>query len=99
VPDGAGLIFASGLTPPDDGMLAYIPMHLHAAAERTVLQAWERKPPQVIVHWAEDQSFVFGYAGFGQDYGRELGQWISQRYEVAREFPGPTTVLVPRHRN
>ena len=32
VPDGAGLIFASGLTPMDDGMIAYIPMHLHGPA-------------------------------------------------------------------
>jgi hypothetical protein len=99
VPDGAGLIFASGLTPPDDGMIAYIPMHLHGpATERAVLQAWERKPPQVIVHWGEDQSFVFGYAGFGQDYGLELSRWISERYEVAREFAGPTVVLVARNR-
>jgi len=98
VPDGAGMIFASGLTPPDDGMIAYLPMHLHGpATERVVLQAWERKPPQVIVQWAEDQSSVFGYAGFGRDYGLELAHWISERYEVAREFPGRTAVLVPRH--
>ena len=99
VPDGAGLIFASGLTPPDDGMIAYIPMHLHGLdIERAVLQSWERNPPQVIVHWAEDQSFVFGYAGFGQDYGLELAHWMAERYEPARQFPGPTTVLVPRPR-
>jgi len=100
VPDGAGLIFAAGLTPPDDRMIAYIPMHLHdAAIERAVLNAWERKPPQVIVHWGKDQSDVFGYAGFGQDYGLELARWIFERYEVTKEFPGWTTVLVPRHRS
>ncbi|HZJ53293.1 MAG TPA: glycosyltransferase family 39 protein [Myxococcaceae bacterium] len=100
VPDGAGLIFASGLTPPDDGMIAYIPMHLHGPAiERAVLRAWERKPPQVIVSWNEDQSFVFGYAGFGQDYGLELAHWISERYEVATEFPGPTALLVRKRQD
>jgi|SoiMethySBSTD1v2_1073268.scaffolds.fasta_scaffold122342_2 4-amino-4-deoxy-L-arabinose transferase-like glycosyltransferase len=99
VPDGAGLIFAAGLTPPEDGMIAYIPMHLHGPeTEQAVLEAWERKPPQVIVHWGKDQSDVFGYAGFGRDYGVELGKWISQRYEVAKEFPGWTTLLVPRDR-
>jgi hypothetical protein len=99
VPDGAGLIFAAGLTPPEDGMIAYIPMHLHGVAtERAVLQAWERQPPQVVVHWQEDQSYVFGYEGFGKDYGLELARWISERYEVAKEFPGPTSVLVPRDR-
>jgi hypothetical protein len=91
-------MFAAGLRPPGDGMIAYIPMHLHGATmERAVLQAWERTPPRVIVHWEKDQSDVFGYAGFGQDYGVELGRWISEHYEVAREFPGPTVVLVPRH--
>jgi hypothetical protein len=60
-----------------------------------VLQAWERRPPQVIVHWDEDQRSVFGYAGFGKDYGLELGRWITERYELAREFPGSTVVLVP----
>ena len=97
VPDGAGLIFAAGLTPPHDGMIAYIPMHLHSGIEEEVLQAWKRTPPQIIIRWEEDQKSVFGYAGFGQDYGVELGRWISERYEVAREFPGPTVVLVPRH--
>jgi hypothetical protein len=99
VPDGGGLIFASGLTPPDDGMIAYLPMHFRPATERVVLQAWARKPPQVIVHWEEDQSSVFGYSGFGLDYGLELAQWISERYEVAKEFPGRTSVLVLRHRD
>lgn len=99
VPDGAGLIFAAGLTPPDDRMIAYIPMHLYGAAtERAVIRAWEEKPPQVVLHWKEDQSIVFGYAGFGKDYGLELARWISERYEVTKEFPGPTSVLVPRPR-
>lgn len=98
VPDGAGLIFAAGLTPPDDRMIAYIPMHLHGlSTERSVLEAWERRPPQIVVHWDEDQSSVFGFAGFGKDYGVELGRWISEHYQVAREFPGPTRVLVPRN--
>jgi hypothetical protein len=100
VPDGAGMIFAAGLTPPDDGMIAYIPMHLHdPATERAVLKAWERKPPQLIVHWGKDQSETFGYAGFGQDYGLELAHWIFEHYEVSKEFPGWTTVLVPRQRS
>jgi hypothetical protein len=100
IPEGAGIIFASGLTPPDDGMTAYIPMALHGPdAQRRILQSWERRPPQVIVYWSEDQSSVFGYAGFGQDYGLELAAWIAARYEVARRSPdGRAALLVPRHR-
>jgi hypothetical protein len=98
VPDGAGLVFASGLTPAEDGMIAYIPMHLQQPGiERAILRAWERRPPEVIVYWGEDQSPVFGYAGFGQDYGLELARWISERYEVASEsLRGRTALLVPR---
>jgi 4-amino-4-deoxy-L-arabinose transferase-like glycosyltransferase len=98
VPEGAGIVFAAGLTPPGDGMTAYIPMALHGPeAQRKILDAWKRKPPQVIVHWLVDQSSVFGYAGFGQDYGLELAAWISERYEVAQESPdGRATLLVPR---
>jgi hypothetical protein len=62
------------------------------------LQAWERRPPEFIVYWDEDQSSVFGYAGFGKDYGVELARWISERYEVAKEsLDGRATLLVPRH--
>jgi hypothetical protein len=99
IPDGAGLIFASGLTPPDDGMLAYIPMHLPTREiERRVLGAWKHHPPEVIIRWTEDQRSVFGYAGFGQDYGLELAGWISARYEVAKQSPhSGSSLLVPRH--
>jgi hypothetical protein len=99
VPEGAGIVFAAGLTPTTDGMTAYIPMHIHQpGTQRMILQAWERKPPEVIIYWGEDQSPVFGYAGFGQDYGLELASWISERYEVARESVlGRAVLLVPRH--
>jgi hypothetical protein len=99
VPEGAGIIFASGLTPPSDGMTAYLSMSFHdPGVERAILQAWERKPPQVIFSWREDQSSVFGYAGFGKDYGVELARWISERYEPAQESPkGQAALLVPRH--
>jgi hypothetical protein len=99
VPDGAGLIFASGLTPPDDGMLAYTPMHVPTREiEQRVLRAWERHPPALIVYWAEDQRAVFGYAGFGKDYGLDLGGWIAERYERAKDWPpGSSSLLVPRH--
>ncbi|MGZ6071506.1 MAG: hypothetical protein ACXWK8_09820 [Myxococcaceae bacterium] len=98
VPDGAGMVFASGLTPPDDGMTSYIAIHVDDPGVRgAILRAWERKPPGLIVHWAEDQSLVFGYAGFGQDYALELARWITDRYEVASEpVSGRTQLLVPR---
>jgi hypothetical protein len=98
VPEGAGLIFAAGLTPPDDGMLDYIAPHLHdPRIEREVLRAWAEKPPAFVISWGEDQSRVFGYAGFGQDYAVELARWISERYEVAgRSVRGQTALLVRR---
>ena len=99
VPEGVGIVFASGLTPPSDGMTAYLPINLHdAGVEREILRAWERKPPDLIISWGEDQSLVFGYAGFGKDYGLELGRWISERYEPAKEsLRGRAKLLVLRH--
>lgn len=98
VPDGAGIVFASGLTLPDDGMTSYIPIEVDApGVQRLILRAWERKPPALIVYWAEDQSAVFGYAGFGQDYALELAGWITDRYEVVRApVSGRTQLLLPR---
>jgi len=100
VPEGAGIVFASGLTPVDDGQTAYLPMVLEdPRVERRILEAWERTPPGVIVHWTENQSAVFGYAGFGKDYGLALARWISERYTVVRQLPdGKAELLVPRPR-
>lgn len=98
VPEGAGIIFAAGLTPPADGLTAYLPMVLERpGAERGILEAWQRAPPEVIVFWGADQSAVFGYAGFGKDYGLALARWISERYDVGRRSPdGRSTLLVAR---
>ena len=98
VPEGAGIIFASGLTPPDDRMTSYIPIQVDDPGLRgAILRAWERKPPALIVYWAEDQSRVFGYAGFGQDYALDLAGWITARYEVASEpVSGTAQLLLPR---
>ena len=98
VPEGAGIVFASGLTPPDDGMTTYIAIHVHDPdLRRAILRVWERRPPDVILYWGEDQSPVFGYAGFGQDYALDLARWIGDRYEVERETVfGRNQLLVPR---
>jgi hypothetical protein len=66
-------------------------------AERGILEAWQRAPPEVIVFWGADQSAVFGYAGFGKDYGLALARWISERYDVGRRSPdGRSALLVAR---
>ena len=100
VPEGAGIVFASGLTPVDDGQMAYLPMVLEEpGAERRIVEAWERRPPGVIVHWTEDQSAVFGYTGFGKDYGLVLAHWISERYTAVRRSPdGKAELFVRRPR-
>jgi hypothetical protein len=98
VPEGAGMIFASGLAFVDDSEVAYLPMVLEEpGVERRILEAWERTPPGVIVHWTEDQSAVFGYTGFGKDYGLALARWISERYTAVAQSPdGKAELLVPR---
>jgi hypothetical protein len=97
VPDGAGVIFASGLTPPDDGMLAYLPMVLPTREEQRVIRVWGRHPPEVIIRWMDDQRDVFGYDGFGQDYGLDLDRWIYARYDIAKWGMPKSSVVVRRH--
>jgi len=98
VPEGAGVIFASGLTPPADGMTSYLPMLLEEpGVQGKVLEAWKRAPPELIFSWDEDQRRVFGYAGFGRDYGLDLSRWISEHYEPTTEpRVGRATLLVRR---
>jgi hypothetical protein len=98
VPEGAGIIFASGLTPPSDGMTSYLPMILEEpGVQGKVLEAWKRAPPDVIFSWDEDQRRVFGYAGFGLDYGLDLARWISEHYEASADARvGRATLLVRR---
>lgn len=97
VPEGAGLVFAAGLTPTADGMLSYLPMDLpDAAAERAALAAWERVPPALIVYWGQNQGPVFGGVGFGHDYALDVGRWIVDRYEPYGDPVGGMLLFVPR---
>ncbi len=79
IPEGIGLVFASGLQSAD-GMSSYLPMELpDEVAEERLLSDWRERPPDLIVWWSRDEG-NFGYKGFGFDYGVTVAEWISAHY-------------------
>ena len=47
--------------------------------ERNVLESFRSHPPDLVVFTDEDTS-EYGLGRIGQDYGRQLGDWIRQNY-------------------
>ncbi len=97
VPEGAGLVFAAGLTPTGDGRTSYLPMELDdPAEERSLIVAWERNTPDLVVYRGQDLAPIFGYTGFGHDYALDAGRWLARRYEAASDPVGGMLLLAPR---
>lgn len=78
VPEGVGMVFASGRRS-GDPMSSYLPMELPAAEESELLLKWKSAPPDVIVWWRRDER-NHGYEGFGVDYAVRLAGWIEGHY-------------------
>ncbi|BDG05253.1 hypothetical protein [Anaeromyxobacter oryzae] len=98
LPDGAGLVFASGVADSGDPILTYAPMALpDAAAEGRTLAAWDRDPPDVVVWQNRDTRELFGFRGFGVDYATHLREWLESRY-VPLNSPSDPFVLLRRAR-
>jgi hypothetical protein len=98
LPDGAGLVFASGVASTRDPILTYAPMVLpDATAEDRVLEAWERDPPDLVVWENEHTERVFGFKGFGVDYATRLREWLEAHY-VPLGDPSQPFVLLQRVR-
>jgi hypothetical protein len=95
IPEGVGLVFASGLSGAD-GMFSYLPMELVGPQEDRVLEVWRRSPPDVIVWWRRDEP-MFGYRGFGVDYGTRLAGWIGSHYAPVTD-PNLWMVVLERRR-
>lgn len=80
IPQGAGLVFFSGLTGAD-GMFSHLPMEFFGRYDAPgVLARWQANPPDVVVWYRTDMS-EFGYQGFGIDYAQECGRWIREHYQ------------------
>jgi hypothetical protein len=81
LPEGAGLVFMSGLLPPRDGMFSYLPVELYGNyGEPQVLARWMANPPQVVL-MIDRPMLEYGYRGFGVDYAKELAGWVLENYE------------------
>jgi hypothetical protein len=94
VPEGAGLLFFSGLREADS-MFSYLPMEVVGpAGDDALLRRWKANPPDVIA-WIGRPMAEFGSAGFGVDYARRSMSWVREEYEPATD-PAAAIVLLLR---
>ena len=99
VPEGAGIIFASGLTPPDDRMTSYIPIEVDdpapPASDRAGLGTKAAGSHRVLGGGPEPGLRLRGLRSGLRSGARGLDH--GDRYEVASEpVSGRTQLLLPR---
>ncbi|MFT3916404.1 MAG: glycosyltransferase family 39 protein [Anaeromyxobacteraceae bacterium] len=98
IPEGAGLVFAAGLTPTTDGFTSYLPMELfEPELDANLAATWDASPPDVILYRAQNQAPVFGFLGFGHDYALEAGEWIMRNYAQRGDLVDGIALFLPRH--
>jgi hypothetical protein len=93
IPQGAGLIFFSGLQAAD-GMFSYLPMEFSGSySDHGVLIRWQANPPDVVV-WYHSDLREFGYTEFGAEYAQQSAMWLRQNYQ---QVPGNAVLFERRH--
>jgi hypothetical protein len=71
------------------GHINFMPPELIIFGEDEIVDAFRRAPPDFVLLIRKDTR-EYGLAGFGQDYGLDLVDWIRARYrEVARSGAHP----------
>ena len=81
LPEGAGLVFMSGLRPTPDGMFSYLPIEIYGNYDDArILAKWKTNPPDIVV-MVKRQMPEYGYRGFGIDYAIDLYAWVLENYE------------------
>lgn len=85
LPEGAGLVFMSGLRPTLDGMFSYLPVEIYGNYDDArILARWKTNPPDIVV-MVKRPIPEYGYRGFGIDYAIDLYAWVLKNYEPITE--------------
>jgi hypothetical protein len=85
LPEGAGLVFMSGLRPTPDGMFSYLPVEIYGNYDDArILARWKTNPPDIVVI-VKRPMLEYGYRGFGIDYAIDLYAWVLKNYEPITE--------------
>lgn len=85
IPEGAGLVFMSGLRPTPDGMFSYLPVEIYGNYDDArILARWKTNPPDIVVIVKRPMP-EYGYRGFGIDYAIDLYAWVLKNYEPITE--------------
>lgn len=80
VPQGAGILYFSGLRE-GDSMDHYLPMDVYGPeADARLLSRWKGNPPDLVL-WVGLPLAEFGSRGFGVDYARRSMAWVLENYE------------------
>lgn len=83
VPEGAGLVFMSGLRSPHGSTFSFLPVESYGSYnDRQILARWKSDPPDVVLLVKRPMP-EYGYRGFGIDYAIEPFAWILKNYEPA----------------
>ncbi len=79
IPQGAGLLFFSGLRSADP-ISTYLPTDMAGRFDDPgLVKRWKQRPPDVIFVWREELS-GFGSRGFGEDYAQQASAFIQAHY-------------------
>ena len=76
----------------------FMPPEVMLFGERTMLDAFQADPPDLIV-MAWKSTSEYGAGDFGVGYGKDLWTWITREYQVAErrdERPQPIWIMTPR---
>lgn len=85
LPEGAGLVFMSGLRPTLDRMFSYLPVEFYGNYDDArILARWKTNPPDIVVMVKRPMP-EYGYRGFGVDYAIDLYAWVLENYEPISE--------------
>jgi hypothetical protein len=84
LPEGATVNFLTKRINPTP-YVSLMPIELLTFGEERILQAFQAKPPDVVLLVDRDVS-EYGFREFGTDYGQALGDWIRSHYVRVNTF-------------
>lgn len=87
VPEGVTINYLARSENPTP-FVNFMPPELMLFGEARMLEALERRPPDVVVI-THKPTHEYGFPWFGRSYARSLGTWLDTRYRLVQIFGDP----------